>query len=50
MALSGVGSKFYQKNVVTMKSTKSVNSTEKTNSFADKITEKSSASTEECHE
>ena len=49
MAISGVGSKFYQNNVVTTKSTKSVNSTEKTNSFAGKVTEKISVSTEECH-
>lgn len=40
MAISGVGSKFYQNNVVTTKSIKSANSTEKTNSFAGKVTEK----------
>lgn len=47
MAISGVGQSYYQNNVVTTKSTKSVNSTEETNSFAGKVIEKSSVSLED---
>lgn len=47
MSISGVGLKFYQNNVATTKSTKNVNSTEKTDGFAGKVTEKSSVSPED---
>ena len=47
MAISGVGQNYYQNNVVTTKSTKGVNSTEKADGFAGKVTEKSSVSPED---
>ena len=47
MAISGVGQNYYQNNVVTMKSTKGVNSTEKADGFAGNVTEKSSVSPED---
>lgn len=47
MAISGVVQRYYQNNVVTAKSTKSVNSTEETNSFAGKVIGKSSVSSED---
>lgn len=47
MSISGVGQNYYHNNVATMKSTKNVNSTEKTEGFAGKVTEKSSVSPED---
>ena len=47
MAISGVGQNYYQNSVVTTKSTKGVNSTEKADSFAGKVAEKSSVSPED---
>ena len=47
MAISGVGQSYYQNNVATTKSTRNVNSMGETNSFADKVTEKSSVSPED---
>lgn len=47
MAISGVGQNYYQNNVATTKSTKGVSSTEKADSFAGKVTEKSSVSPED---
>ena len=47
MAISGVGQSYYQNNVATTKSTKSVNGMGETNSFAGKVTEKSSVSPED---
>lgn len=47
MAISGVGLKFNQNSVPTTKSTKGVNSTEKADGFAGKVTEKSSVSPED---
>ena len=47
MAISGVGQNYYQNNVVTTKGTKGVNSTEKADGFAGKVTEKSSVSPED---
>lgn len=46
MNVNGIGQSYYQNNVATAKSTKSVNSMGK-NSFAEKVTEKSSISPEE---
>ena len=42
MSISGVGQSYYQNNVATTKSTKNVNSTEKTDRFAARVAEKSS--------
>ena len=47
MAVSGIGQNYYQSSMVAMKSAKSVNSTEKADSFAGKVTEKSSISPED---
>lgn len=47
MAINGVGQNYYQNSVVTTKSTKGVNSTEKADGFAGKVTEKSSVSPED---
>lgn len=47
MSISGVGQNYYHNNVATTKSTKNVNSTEKTDGFAGKVTEKSSVSPED---
>lgn len=47
MAISGVGQNYYQNSVETTKSTKGVNSTEKTGGFAGKVAEKSSVSPED---
>lgn len=47
MSISGVGQNYYHNNVATMKSTKNVNGTEKTEGFAGKVTEKSSVSPED---
>lgn len=47
MSISGVGQNYYHSNVATTKSTKNVNSTEKTDGFAGKVTEKSSVSPED---
>lgn len=47
MSVSGVGQNYYQNNVVTTKSTKGVNSTERADGFAGKVTEKSSVSPED---
>ncbi len=41
MSISGVGQNYYQNNVTTTKSTKNINSTEKTDGFAGKATDKS---------
>ena len=41
MSVSGIGQNYYQNYITTTKSTKSVNSTEETNSFTDKVAEKS---------
>jgi hypothetical protein len=40
MSISGVGQSYYQNNVATTKSTKNVNSTEKTDRFAARVAEK----------
>lgn len=47
MSISGVGQNYYHNDVATMKSTKNVNCTEKTEGFAGKATEKSSVSPED---
>ena len=47
MAISGVGQNYYQNSMVTMKSTKGVNGTEKADGFAGKVAEKSSVSPED---
>ena len=47
MSVGGVGQNYYQNNVVTTKSTKGVNRTEKADGFAGKVTEKSSISPED---
>ena len=47
MAVSGIGQNYYQSSMVAMKSAKSVNSTEKADSFAGKVTKKSSISPED---
>ena len=47
MSISGVGQNYYHNNVATTKSAKNVNSTEKTDGFAGKVTEKSSVSPED---
>lgn len=47
MSISGVGQNYYHNDVATMKSTKNVNCTEKTEGFAGKVTEKSSVSPED---
>ena len=47
MAISGVEQNYYQNSVVTTKNTKGVNSTEKADGFAGKVTEKSSVSPED---
>lgn len=46
MNVNGVGQNYYQNNVAITKSTKGVNSTEKADGFAGKVTEKSSVSLE----
>ncbi len=47
MSISGVGQNYYQSNVATTKNTKNVNSTEKTDGFAGKVTDKSPFSPED---
>ena len=47
MSISGVGQNYYQNNVATTKSSKNINSTEKTDGFAGKVTDKSSVSPED---
>ena len=47
MDVNGIGQNYYQNNVAAMKSTGNINSTKKTNSFAEKVTEKSSVSPED---
>ncbi len=44
MSISGVGQSYYQNNVATTKSTKNVNSTEKTDRFAARVAEKGTVS------
>ncbi len=47
MSISGVGQNYYQNNAATAKSTKNINSTEKTDGFAGKVTDKSPVSPED---
>ena len=47
MAISGVGQNYYQNSVAATKSTKGINSTEKADGFAGKVTEKGSVSPED---
>ena len=47
MSVNGIGQNYYHNNLATTRSTKNINSTEKTDSFAGKIAEKSSVSPED---
>ena len=47
MSVSGVGQNYYQNNIATTKGIKGVNSKEKADGFAGKVTEKSSVSSED---
>ena len=47
MGISGIGQNYYHNNVATVRNTKNVNSTEKNDGFAGKVTEKNPVSPED---